>query len=170
MAKLYYSEDDLFNHSFEKSTVIAHVVNNQNAMGSGFVVPLVKRWPIVKAKYHEFADYNGLELGNAQIITVSEDPQIIVANMIAQKLGGLRPLYYNHLVKAMESVALIAKDREIIAPLFGAGLAGGNWEIIEELVMDIWVRQEIDVTVYWKENLLPVGLSSDNLHDRESID
>jgi hypothetical protein len=35
----------------------------------------------------------------------------------------------------------------IICPKFGSGLAGGKWDFIEELIIDCWCKQSIDVTV-----------------------
>jgi hypothetical protein len=37
---------------------------------------------------------------------------------------------------------------EIHAPKFGSGLAGGNWNFIENLIEDIWI--DIPVYIYVK--------------------
>ena len=170
-----YRYGDLFEieKTFDEPIVIAHVCNNQGKWGSGFVIPLGRKYPLAKYEYldwyHEHAetpDYQkkvtGLpyktivyedvffELGNLQVVEVYPDKRY-VANMVAQELGGFRPLFYNHLCKCMDEVANLIKDEElpnkIIAPQFGAGLAGGNWHIIKELINDCWCRNGIDVTI-----------------------
>ena len=85
--------------------------------------------------------------------------------MVAQTLGGVRPLYYNHLVACMEKVTeCVLKGKEdwpdktirIIAPAFGSNLAGGEWEFIEQLIHDCWIERKIDVTIYYLPGTLDI--------------
>jgi len=39
----------------------------------------------------------------------------------------------------------VPKTTQIHAPLFGSGLAGGNWDFIEELINEIWDGYDITV-------------------------
>lgn len=171
---LRYVEGDLFNHipSPDHSTIIAHVCNDRGAFGSGFVVPLAKSFPFARESYIEWSKgksfdwinqglvefLNGEEFqrGNTQMVTVK--PNVIVANMVAQTLGGARPLYYNDLAKCMDQVACtneIQAGGKIICPMFGSKLAGGDWRFVEKLIEDCWLRQGIDVTVYYLKQFLP---------------
>lgn len=177
-----YVEGDLFEHikTINKRVIIPHVCNSLGKMGSGFVIPLQKHFPLAKELYikwcndidmqsigvRRFAIDNELHyqtgefgLGKTQFIKVSNDengnytPQITVANMIAQSLGGERPLFYNKLVHCMEDVAThvmmtdakLKDNTVIVAPLFGSSLAGGNWLFIEELIIDIWDEYEVNI-------------------------
>ena len=72
-----------------------------------------------------------------------------MANMVAQTLDGKRPLYYNHLVRCMTSVAAIRDktDFHIVCPMFGGGWAGGDWRFVHNLIEDCWSRNGINVTV-----------------------
>lgn len=169
---LRYIEGDLFEHEYDpnRCTVIAHVCNDQGVMGSGFVVPLAKTFPWAKEAYvNWFKDnpvqYNAQVLGKAgpagrgqtQLVLVQNDPNVVVANMVAQTLSGERPLYYNDLVRCMEQVANsseISAGGEIICPMFGSALAGGNWKFIVELITDCWLVRGIQVTVYYLERFL----------------
>jgi hypothetical protein len=61
-----------------------------------------------------------------------------------------RPLNYYSLCKSMSDVVSFIKNKfrndqsvEIHAPKFGCGLAGGNWNFIQELIKDIWKNQKI---------------------------
>ena len=74
--------------------------------------------------------------------------------MIAQTgiypVGGVPPIRYKHLKHTLEGVAAYCreKDVEIVMPKIGAGLAGGNWLVIEEYIKEILVKKGIKVTVY----------------------
>jgi hypothetical protein len=181
-----YIKGDLFEHDYDpaRTTVIAHVCNDQGVMGSsGFVVPLAQHFPWAKEAYVNWFKDNPLQLGvellgevgspsrgQTQMVTVkSKERQslaygpkdmadrIVVANMVAQDLGSSRPLYYNDLVKCMEQVAHsdeIQSGGEIICPMFGSALAGGDWRFIEELITDCWLVRGIQVTVYYLERFL----------------
>lgn len=145
------------------NVIIPHVCNNVNAFGAGFAADIANRFPEVKANFHLLG--KNARLGNVQYINVATEPQykytLTVANMIAQnKLispKNPRPLNYAALSYCMNNVknmALKLKDKsesaqvEIHAPRFGAGLAGGNWNFILDLIDDVWY--DLDVFIYLK--------------------
>lgn len=156
-----------------KGIIIPHVCNDIGGWGSGFVVPLGNTFPASKENYHEWHDNNSdplnlqqgilsshkFELGKMQFVPVQD--KIWVANMIAQtdliSEDNLKPLKYYALVKCLEAVRKMAlrlsgPDRtdpnnvQIHAPKFGSDRAGGDWNVIEELITDIWAG--INVTIY----------------------
>jgi len=153
---MQYHQGDLFKFvdGLNGSVMVPHIVNDANVMGSGFVVPLYTKWPIVKKLYHQW----DMSLGKTQIVLV-KDEEIFVANMCAQsgicsKSTGPRskvnskPIRYASLVRCMEDVAhyvRMYKIDNIVAPMFGSGLAQGRWETIEELIEEIW--GDLNVTV-----------------------
>lgn len=147
----------------EKILVIPHVVNNKDAFGAGFVVPLMHLYPEAKKRYHTDKYYQNL--GFVQYIPCTnhgdldaKKRNVLITNMCAQTLGGERPLFYNSLSRCMDNVArvvdgLITVDKtstvEIVCPRFGSALAGGNWEFIKELIHDCWVRNGLTVKVFY---------------------
>lgn len=155
-------------------SIITHIVNSKGAWGAGFVIPLGKTFPVSEQAYKAWAGkisevpneavwHPPYELGQVQFVQVRDTPLLLVANMLAQRLGGDRPLYYNHLVHCMEEVgkyALRIRERHdcevtIRCPLFGAKLAGGKWEFIEELIKDCWLSLDIPVVAYYLLDNLP---------------
>lgn len=178
-----YIEGDLFDDPFDVPTIIAHVCNDKGGWAQGFVVPLGRKFPESKECYCAWcegrltdAHKNRLmflsdipfERGRTQFVRVGNFEQsIIVANMVAQTLGGTRPIYYNDLARCMDSVtkavhvvnqaALIANKKlcRIICPMFGSKLAGGDWNFVEKLIEDCWLRQDVDVVVYFLKQFLP---------------
>jgi len=154
-----YVEGDLFEHIEGKNVVIPHVCNDQGGWGSGFVVPLGQKFPFAQDSYLSWAngEYTGdpvmyanhdrFELGNTQFVDFGD---VVVANMVAQhefkSKDNPQPLKYGSLVHCMDQVRAFIVDEEIHAPQFGSGLAGGDWDVIEGLIEEIW--DDFSVTVY----------------------
>ena len=101
------------------------------------------------------------ELGQTQIVNV--DDFVYVANMCSQTLGGIRPLRYPALSNCLETVAnfvlelssVSGKEVEIHAPMFGSNLAGGDFNFIQELIGDSWLRRGIKTNIYYLDGTLP---------------
>lgn len=138
--KINYIEGDLFAAIKARPSntpiIVPHICNNQGAWGAGFVVPLGRHYPKAKACYLR----SSKTLGR---VGFCHNGNVLVANMVAQELGGDRPLYYNHLARCMDRVAkrMGGYPYEIHAPAFGSGLAGGDWRVIEQLIQDCWIRK-----------------------------
>lgn len=170
-----YTDGDLFKslpHTPD-TKVIPHIVNDIGAWGSGFVVPLSKRFPIAEESYRAW--YNGdelnhpgvrLKLGEVQFVPV-QDPifhrdelvsgPIFVANMVAQHQTireNPKPIRYVDLACCLKKVAEFCSseyDQEklqisIHAPKFGSGLARGDWNLIALLIDEAWA--DISTNVY----------------------
>ena len=94
---------------------------------------------------------NDFELGAVQVVEVAPDTS--VANMVAQH--GIRstkagpPIRYEAVGSCLEFVALHARenDMSIHMPRIGAGLAGGDWEKIEAIILK-QLADTVNVTVY----------------------
>lgn len=173
-----------------KYIYIAHVVNGLGKWGKGFVVPLAKYYPTAKSDYlawhqikiwHDGNEVVPFQLGRTQFSLVdkiaNEDRWIVVCNMLAQWEIGTekRQLRYNALACCMDAIAdglaesigneLIENKSEavIYAPLFGCGLSGGDFKIIQELIHDCWSLCGIPVVICYMEDKLPAGVTLDML-------
>ena len=132
--------------------VVSHIVNNARQWGAGFVIPLGQFYPKAKEKYLSWSKTFGLRLGRTQIVNVSNS-LVYVANMVAQDNTSVgpdfgRPLRYLALIECMKSVAKFSVGYQIWCPKFGSGIAGGDWNFIEELIKEIWIAKGINVTVF----------------------
>ncbi len=130
----------------KKNIVICQVVNDIGRMGSGVALAIMNKWPVVekeyKTWYHHRTGHNipkPFQLGETQFIDV--EYKIIVANMIAQS-GTISPtnptpIKYDILDKCLNQVYTFCKynEMELHGPLFGSGLAAGDWSIIEKLIL-----------------------------------
>lgn len=150
--------------------IIPHVVNDIGAWGAGFVLAVTREWPEVEQAYRQWASLGihgtiPFSRGQVQFIeaqpaidsVIQPQPKIIVANMCAQHgvVGPDNPipLKMNALINCMRKVRVRALEEHAIihAPMFGAGLAGGNWKDIEQLIEAYWIAAGIPVTVYqWR--------------------
>lgn len=173
MPVIKYIEGDLFdavkNHDGPETIIIPHVCNSKSAWGAGFVLPLANAFPETRGNFlawsrtHENTDsvtHTGpYQLGHVQFVRVK--PKIVVANMVAQTLGGNRPLSYKYLGRCMERVSSfcdsITKHDDvprIVAPMFGSGLAGGNWNFIEQMIEDHW-GNKMEIYIHYLPQFLP---------------
>lgn len=143
------------------SVIIPHICNNVNLFSAGFAAQIAEKFPIVKENFHLLG--KKAILGNVQHILVAHNKsyghKLYISNMIAQNgIRGLknpRPINYGALARCMEDVKNFASQLlrqeditkvQIHAPKFGSGLAGGDWNFIENLIEDIW--NSIEVYIY----------------------
>jgi hypothetical protein len=161
-----YVEGDLFAavdaaKQAGRTIIIPHVCNDVGVWGAGFVIPLGRKYPNTRESYLKWYKEKThgdkpFALGHVQFVKVEENPLVVVANMIAQhRVGGLRPLRYNALAHCMDEVASFSANSDIYAPLLGAGLAGGNWNFIRDLIEDCWLSRNLTVTVYYLPGMVP---------------
>lgn len=134
--------------------IIVHCCNDIGAWGAGFVLALSRRWHSPEQNYLDAERYR---LGDVQFVQVQ--PDLIVANMIGQHGCGFRPdgtppidypAIRSCLDKVREEIDLLGGPSvaSVHAPRFGSGLAGGDWNVIEQIVIDELCAYGISVTIY----------------------
>jgi O-acetyl-ADP-ribose deacetylase (regulator of RNase III) len=138
--------------------IITHICNDIGVWGAGFVMALSKRWREPEAAYLEASKKGLMTLGKVQLVRVA--PDIQVANMVAQHLVGQDEngepcIRYDALItclrKLSRAISSFKGSYSVHAPRMGAGLAGGNWRIIEPIIETELCDKGIEVTVYdWK--------------------
>jgi hypothetical protein len=152
---LVYKTGNLFDYVTASDNIcIAHITNNCHQWGAGFVVPLAKNFPAARETYMRSNAVLGQN--NYSIEKVLGRSGVLVANMCCQDNKVIRPvrLRYGQLVKCMLALvnhltlekSMCDKTYKIYAPLFGSGIAGGNWYVIENMIQDIW--RDLDVTIF----------------------
>lgn len=167
---LFSNIRDRINTENNGSTVIVpHVCNNIGVFNGGFAGQVANLFPEVKVNYMMLG--GNLKLGMCQFVITNTSGKnkhkIIFANMIAQnKLlshNNTRPLNYGALVYCMNDVRSYIKkclsdasyefeNIEIHAPKFGSGLAGGDWNFIQELIHDLWFDLQVFIYAQNKGN------------------
>lgn len=130
------------------------ICNDIGGWGKGFVLALSKKWKVAEEAYRQwYRSQEGFSLGAVQFVKVADD--IYVANMIGQQgiykdSKGLPPIRYEAVRQCLKEVALFATKHEasVHMPRIGCGLAGGKWELIEEIIKEELIAKGIAVTVY----------------------
>jgi O-acetyl-ADP-ribose deacetylase (regulator of RNase III) len=136
--------------------LLPHVCNNVGVMGAGVAAAIASAFPGVDREYRRVCkEQAGAVLGKT--ITEHVEPHLYVMNMIAQDGFGYDehpPLRYEYLVHGMAEVRNLALshidvgvETIIVAPRFGSGLAGGNWDFIRDLIVEMWVGHGLTVVI-----------------------
>jgi O-acetyl-ADP-ribose deacetylase (regulator of RNase III) len=135
-----YIKDDILNTDYK---IIAHGVNCQNKMGSGVAKVLYTKYPKIKKIYHEFCKGKQPHELLGTILATSQNPlkrvpiDPIVINCFTQLNFGYDGKKYVSYAAVLECFNEIDKkftNCKIAIPKIGAGLAGGDWEIIETII------------------------------------
>ena len=129
--------------------IIAHGVNCRGAFGSGVAARMAKVYPKARSQYFMKHESAGWTLGDVQFVPVYNHS--FVANCATQ--DGYMPrdvlhADYDALRTCMVKVKEFAKlgNWTVAAPRIGAGLAGGDWSIIEAIIADVF--NDYDIKVY----------------------
>jgi O-acetyl-ADP-ribose deacetylase (regulator of RNase III) len=172
MTDIVYVKGDATQPMGEGVRILPHVCNDVGGWGRGYVVALSRRWPQPEASYRqwhvngvtptdkeiadEFGKVQPFALGGVQFVSVdySMTPRV-VANMIAQRdvkaaEDDTPPIRYDALRECLRKVAAYAVKRNasVHMPRIGAGLAGGDWAVIESIIRETLCAADIPVTVY----------------------
>lgn len=134
---------------------IAHGVNCQNKMGSGVAKVLFGKYPTVKEDYHKTYHVMVNVLNERQNLLglfdeSKQDDGTIILNMFTQYnygYDGEKYVSYDAIYDCFTN-AVECGIKEIAIPKIGAGLAGGNWDIISQIIDDA-TGDDLDVYVYW---------------------
>lgn len=143
-----YVRGDLFEGNVE---LIGHGVNCQGGYGAGIAGIMVQKHPSARQSYVDKYRGEGWKLGDVQFVPSNSK---IIANCATQDHFFPRDRVhadYNAIKACMIQVKEYAKLRNlrIGIPKIGAGLAGGNWAVIEMILNDVF--QDYDCTVYYLE-------------------
>lgn len=158
-----YSTNHLLNGTYtgEKSCIIPHICNDIGAWGAGFVIAVTNQLeakPEAVYRYFHKTNHELSKIGEVQIVQSDKVPYITVVNIIGQNdticEDNPTPINYVAVRKGLRTVAthiLGTKGNENISvhmPRIGCGLAGGKWNIVEQIIIEELCKKDIDVTVY----------------------
>lgn len=130
--KIEYVKGDLLSTPFRH---IIHGCNSHGIMGSGVAKAIRDKYPRAYRDYNDKYNNCGLELGT--IVVSVQDDRKVIHNAITQKDYGRNPntVYASYwaIAEAFRKINLWG-IREIAMPKIGAGLANGDWNVIEAII------------------------------------
>lgn len=149
-----YVKGDATDPQGSGAKVIVHCCNDENKWGQGFVLALSAKWTEPEAAYRRMT---ARRLGMVEFVAVDLEhwqSPLYVANLIGQhgtrSLSNPTPIRYGAIHRGLLAIERFCTQDTPVAsvhmPRMGAGLAGGNWDVIEDLIEDALVG--INVTVY----------------------
>lgn len=115
---------------------IFHQVNCRGVMGAGLALQLKKAYPKVMKNYLSHLRKNGdSSLGTSQVVKINGS--LSVVNVFGQEnIGAGLQTDYEALEKAFSTIDIDKSSDKIYFPHgFGCGLAGGDWAIVEPLIL-----------------------------------
>lgn len=137
-----------------KSGFIVHGCNARGVMGGGVAASIRSKYPQAYEDYRQEFERSGLKLGTCVITDIDAAQGLYVANAITQENfgnDGRKYVSYEAIHKAMSIVAEEANDRGLSVhyPLIGAGLAGGNWGVIQPVIDDAFSKYDQVERTLW---------------------
>jgi O-acetyl-ADP-ribose deacetylase (regulator of RNase III) len=130
--------------------VIAHGCNCSGGFGSGFAAQVARAYPCVREAYLHRHNTRGWKLGDVQLIGVGDGSGRTFANCGTQQRYGKPdegPYVSYPAIRAVirDLVTSSVAGNGIAMPKIGAGLAGGNWDIISKIIEEESGNVEIRV-------------------------
>jgi O-acetyl-ADP-ribose deacetylase (regulator of RNase III) len=121
--------------------VIVHGCNAQGKMNSGVAKAIRQAFPWAYAAYEYAWTQDRLVLGSIIWANSPEgEPIKTIGNGITQArygYGGIQYVSYDAVRKIMQEVADLANifgRTEVAMPMIGAGLGGGDWDILSRII------------------------------------
>lgn len=134
--KIIYKQGDLLECS---ENIIVHGCNAQGVMGSGVAAQIRKKYPNAARTYFSMRNNGYMQLG-AWSRSEEECGKTII-NAITQEFYGRNPhiVYANygaiaHVFMNINKWCKMWGFKSIAMPKIGAGLANGDWNIIEKII------------------------------------
>lgn len=131
--------------------IIVHGCNCRNIMGAGIAAQIKKEFPEAFVADKSFEPiFMQNRLGCLSYAWVSNYPLVIVNAYTQVKLGA--NLDYDALRLCMRklNMSLLDKSMKVGLPQIGAGIGGGDWKKIKQIVQEELVDLDVTIVIYDK--------------------
>lgn len=137
------------------SGIVVHGCNAQGVMGSGIAVQIKQKYPEVFEAYKRWQKERGLHLGDVVFCPPTPSRPFWLANAITQEFYGRDGrvyVDYDAVKTCFDKVSKLASTHGLSVhyPKIGAGLGGGDWDKIREIISSsldglehsVWLLEE----------------------------
>ncbi|GIK49899.1 MAG: hypothetical protein BroJett013_25960 [Alphaproteobacteria bacterium] len=145
-------QGDVLNRASTPNRIVCQLVNDHaRVWGGGVAGASAKKWPDAQRAYSHWIE--GISKPNRLgQVHVWSDGSTTLASLVAQHgvgAGAQPGIRYAALSTCLDKVAQVADEQALPVhmPRIGTGAAGGNWEIIEELVQSQLISRGVAVTI-----------------------
>lgn len=139
-----------------EENIIVHQANCLGVMGSGIASQVKEKYPEVYKGYYHYCKTNTAEdiLGTSLICQVNDKRYI--ANVFGQLAFGGDKVYtdYEALRHSLIEVRDFAKEHKLSVAIpckIGCGLAGGDWNIVLDMIKEIFSDTETSIYEFNKK-------------------
>lgn len=147
-----YIHGDVFKSS---ANIIAHGCNCRGGFGAGIAVQVAKLFPKARDMYMKKFHNEGWRVGEVQLVHVGGDK--FIANCATQDKygspkGGAVYVSYEGFRVVMEELKknCLEYNLTLAMPKIGSDLAGGDWNILEGILNEVFSDMEIEVYIFKK--------------------
>lgn len=131
--------------------VLVHGCNCDGGFGRGIAGQIRKKWPSVARYYEDCFRLDFCILGNIDYVFFDNNRTYIVNAYTQQNYGPVDKgpyVSYEAIRSIAQKVFYGFPDKKIGFPRIGAGLAGGNWEIIQNIIIEEAEYAEANVVFF----------------------
>ena len=137
--------------------IIAHQTNCRGVMGAG-IAKQIKDYMLSKRQYKQYVDMCRIQgsalLGQVQMMPLPNGQ--LIANCFGEDVPTGKGLDTNYeaLKASLTKVCSYAKEHQLsvgIPGLMGCGLAGGDWNIVREMIYEIFSEDTEVIISYFSE-------------------
>lgn len=133
------------------SAVLVHQVNCQGVMGGGIAKQIKDKYPRHFKDYEVCINQFGADVMFGECVFTTIDPYHAITGLFSQFNYGTETRHTNYAAFAKSITTLLsaddAHDYDIIIPKYiGCGLGGGDWAIIEQILLDVESMYGIEFT------------------------
>jgi O-acetyl-ADP-ribose deacetylase (regulator of RNase III) len=155
-----YIDGDLIKLAKEGTfDVITHGCNCMSTMGAGIAPQMAKAFGVDEYPLESFTRKGDInKLGQIEWFFERDGAIPFVVNSYTQynygvnhKDGTFKPIDYDALTMCMRKINHVFKGKHIGLPKMGAGLAGGDWDRIKNIIQTELKDMKISVVVYKPE-------------------
>jgi O-acetyl-ADP-ribose deacetylase (regulator of RNase III) len=134
MTRIKYVKSDLLE---AQEKVLLHSCNSLGVMGAGVAKLIREKWPKAYQDYRDSYDSYGLPLGS--IVSSKQPDGKIILNAITQDTFGRTGVHVSYwaianVIYQLDQNSAVQKIGLVAMPMIGAGLAGGDWNVIEAII------------------------------------
>lgn len=130
-----------------KFDVIGHGCNCHCVMGAGVAKAIKDRWPEAYAADLATKKGDRSKMGTFSFAQVGD---LTIINLYTQYdyTRTKVDVEYEALEEGMKRIKEAYSGKRIGFPMIGAGLAGGNWSIIKNIIDDVFEGEDVTVVVF----------------------
>ena len=146
---IVYRKGNVF-ESGDGLTVVAHQCNCRGSFGAGIAREIARRFPEVDHAQRLWYQVGRQQLGAVQMVRTHTG--LLIANLYAQEDWRRQPgrinTDYEALTRCLTTMHEVLSPDDVLGmPKIGAGLGGGDWNVIETIMERVFVERTVYVYV-----------------------